>query len=90
MENLQQQTANQFWETYFPEWVGSSITEREALDIDFWVKLKIALESSDVDIAYAVMLSKLSINVENSEMYIRIVKTAKRVWFKKRNNLQLS
>lgn len=79
-----QKTANAFWQAHFPELVGQTMTERQALDTEFWDKLQTALESADVDTAYAVLLSNLAMRVETSEMYTRIKRITKWTWDDKR------
>ena len=83
MENQKQQIANQFWETHFADLVH--FEEKQALDVQFWGKLQTALEDCDIDTVHAVIYSKPSIEVSTGDIYIRIVKTAKRIWDKKRD-----
>ena len=83
MENVMQQTADVFWKTHFPEFVGQTITERQALDDDFWGKLQSAYQASEPDTLWAVVLTNLPMRVEVTEMYSRIKTSAKRVWHKK-------
>jgi len=82
MEQVNHQLADTFWNTHFPEWVDTVLTERQALDTDFWMKLQVALESSDADTVWAIVFSNLPIRFEVTGMYTRIVRTAKHVWHK--------
>lgn len=84
MENIMQNTADAFWKAHFPDFIGQTLTERQALDTEFWDKLQIALESSDVETAYAVLLSNLAMRVETSDMYNRIKRITKWTWDDKR------
>lgn len=85
MENTMQKTANIFWETHFPELVGQTLTERYAVDTDFWNKLQASLETVDTDTIYAILLSNLVMSVETSDMYNRIKRTVKWTWDDKRD-----
>ena len=84
MEYQKQQIANQFWGTYFADLVDNRFDEKSGLDLQFWSRLQSALEASDIDTVHVVIYSKPSIEISTGDMYIRIVKTAKRVWDKKR------
>lgn len=84
MENLKQQTANQFWEAHFSDLVGSHIDEQHALDIQFWDTLQTALGMADMETVHAIIYTKPAISVSTGETYLRIVKMAKRVWDKRR------
>ena len=83
MEQVNSQLADTFWNTHFPEWVDTILTERQALDTNFWTKLQTALESSDADTLWAIVFSNLPIQFELSSMYLRIVRTAKQMWHKR-------
>ena len=75
--------AMQFWETHFPEYIDKRIDEQLAQNINFWEKLQTSLESETVEIVDAVIFSSVSINIASTDMYIKIVRIAKRVWDKK-------
>lgn len=83
MDNPRQQLSDTFWETYFPDLIGKSITEHEALDANFWEHYQTALESADAETTYAIVFSKPAVQVTTGDMYSKIVRTAKRVWDKK-------
>ena len=85
MENQKQQIANQFWETYFADRLQDRSDEAHTPTVQFWGKLQTALEASDIDTVHAVIYSKPSIHISTGDMYIRIVKTAKRIWDTKRD-----
>lgn len=77
-----QQLADKFWETHFPDLVGKSITDIEGSQSDFWSQYQKALEASDADTNYAIVLAKPAIQVTTDETYMRIITTAKSVWNK--------
>lgn len=85
MENVNHKLADTFWKTYFPELADTLLTEREALDRDFWGRLQSAYEASDPDTLWAIILTNLPIRLEVRTMYIRIVTSAKRMWHKKQD-----
>lgn len=84
MEKTNHQLAYKFWNTYFPELADTVLTERQALDSDFWGKLQVALEASDPDMLWAILLTNLPMQVELVDMHTRIARTAKHIWHKKR------
>lgn len=86
MIDRMQKTADIFWQTHFPELVGHTITERQALDLEFYNKLQAVLDNTDVDTTYAVLLSNLAMRVETSDMYNRIKRIAKWTWDDKRTS----
>lgn len=79
MENIKQQLANTFWQDNFSEWVNARLEEKTALEIDFYDKLKTALEASEIETIHAVIYTNPAIQISSGEMYSRIVRTAKRV-----------
>jgi hypothetical protein len=79
----QQKKAAKFWQAHFAQYIENPIDEQIALNIDFWGKLHDALESEAIDVVDAVIFSSVSINITTTEMYLRIVRTAKRIWDKK-------
>lgn len=83
MNEMNPQLAETFWQTHFPELTDTLLTEREALDNDFWKKLQTAYESSDPDTLWAIVFANIPMQVEIIEMYTRIVTSAKRMWHKK-------
>lgn len=83
MENTNHQLAYQFWNAHFPELEDTLLTERQALDDDFWGKLQTALEASDPDTLWAIILTNLPMQVEVVGMHQRIATTTKRIWHKK-------
>lgn len=87
MDNIKQQRSDKFWTTYFPEWVGQPMTEREALDSNFWTQYQYALTMTDADTVYAIVYAKPAIQIKSGEVYIRIVKTAKQMWHKKTDSI---
>lgn len=84
MENVMQKTADIFWQTHFPELIGQTVTERKALDMDFWDKLQTILDNTDIDTIYAVLLSNLAMRVETTDMHTRIKRMTKWTWDDKR------
>ncbi len=86
MGNLAQQTSDQFWQTHFPQLVDKLLDERTALDIEFWDQLQNALETEDIDTLDAIMLAKPAVKITTGDMYVKIVKMAKRMWDKKRSS----
>lgn len=83
METIQHQLADEFWMTHFPELVDTVLTERQALESEFWVKLQEAFAASDPDTLWAIIFTNLPMRVEVTSMYTRIVTSSKRMWHKK-------
>lgn len=84
MENLsdkaqQQALADEFWQTYFADDMESRIDDRRALEIGLWERLQRALEASEIDTVFSVMLASPAIPIASTDVYTRIVRTAKRV-----------
>lgn len=77
-----QELSDKFWKTYFPDLIGKPLTELEALQNGFWEQYQTALEASDADTNYAIVLAKPAIQVTTDEIYMRIITTAKSVWNK--------
>jgi hypothetical protein len=83
MEQVNHQLANTFWKTHFPELIDTTLTERQALDSDFWMKLQTAFDASDPDTLWAVLLTNIPMRLEVSYMFTRITTSAKQTWHKK-------
>ena len=89
MENIQdkqhQATADQFWKTYFSDYLDRNIDEPYAQEIDFWNNLNIALQSVNVDVIQSVIVSKILLRIVNVNMHRRIARIAKQVWDTKKS-----
>ena len=83
MSNINNQLADTFWATHFPELVDTLLTERQALDSDFWNKLQTAYEASDPDTLWSIIFTNPPMRLEVGVMYMRIVTSAKRMWHRK-------
>lgn len=85
MENLhdqaqQQQLADDFWQTHFPNEISTPVDDRYVLDSDFLSRLQTALEDADLDTVTAILTTSPAIRIVGTEVYMRIVRIAKRVW----------
>lgn len=85
MENINYQLADTFWKTHFPELYGRLLTERGALDSDFWNELQLACNESNPDTLWAVVLANPPMQLEVMDMFTRIKRIAKHTWDKKRD-----
>jgi hypothetical protein len=82
MENFkdltQQQKANRFWNTYFHDLLDSPIDEQVAIDINLWERLQTAFTSQDKDTLWAVVLMRIEIPIQTTDMALRVIRLAKR------------
>jgi len=83
MENIRQRQSDQFWQTHFEDLLDTPFDEGDAQQMDFWDILHDTLTRVDEETVKAVMVSKPIIGITSGAMYLRIVKTAKRVWDKR-------
>ena len=86
IKQAEQVKADIFWETHFGKYQNQSLNEEVARETEFWDQLRTTLESVDIDILYAVMLANPAIKISESNLHVKIVRIAKRIWDKKRDS----
>jgi hypothetical protein len=77
-EMEQQQTADQFWNKHFHDLLNIPVDEQYALEVNLWKRLQTAFATEDKDTLRAVALTRITIQIQSTDMFFRIVKLAKR------------
>lgn len=73
----QQEKANQFWNTHFHDLLDTTIDEQVALDINLWERLQTAFTSQDKDTLWAIVLMRIEIPIQTTDMALRVIRLAK-------------